>query len=586
MQEMFLLGVTDDERFLIEDVDGIIWIEEAIESEKGKNLSGKIDLPQIFEFDKTLREKRIEISSYVDQASDMLLDYLVPKLNKIHNVSKTKRQWKILVKYWLRAYVAAFYLKYINISNVLEKYKDRQLMLCTIGEHERYIANEVADFILIIRQDDLFCIQQYADIINYFHFDIQLKIMNDVTREENNSLTLSNAVLREKKTYSKECRLLLYRPYLPDQLISPLEDKMKGVIRNYPGIPLNYIMSSIKDIPLNKKMREAINVTIDTDDFFLQFLGKKIGEYIPKAYLEAFKNLSEKSKQYFNVHPRGIIAAPAGFTHDELFKIFLMDRDKKAVLYDVQHGGNHGFVGVSDKNERDLVDKMYTFGWKDHSYKDDCIPMPASIGLKYLNMPAADGNRILYTGYRPDKYCPTAYSIDQLNKLELDFFSALKEEVIKQIVVRPIAPFRGDINRTGFFRRHFPDITIRNHLPFARELASAKLVIVPTSETTYAEALWMNKPLIIIFKDDAYLATKIGEEFVKKLKKVEILHDSPKKAAELVNSISGHEMEWWMQQHRQKVVNEYKRKFAWLPKQSFLIWQLELIKACFRKNKD
>lgn len=578
-----LVGTTECQSEIIQDcgIDKIVWLEKEGSGRKScKELS--LDQEDLL-YDSYFQKKKEECKKETAYYCAFLLEQIGTALNRYHDVYYTGSQWKILLDYWLDKLTISFYAKYIKLKKVIDLYGKENIGIISLQEDAYYAPKEIIDFLLTAREDDRFSMRQYTDLAGWL--GIQSYGVSESRNDSEHAALVANVAAKEKAEYDRECRVLLYKSYLPENVIAHAVKATNAAVQKYTEIPSNHIFWTMKHMQVKYADRNGLNLKIDNQDDFLRFLAGVWAKYVPVSYLEGFPALCGMAESCFDVSPKVVVSAPAGLTHDDVFKAFLMMNEEKIDIYDVQHGGNYGVIDNINAGERAVSKKFYTFGWKEEKYRAECVPMPAAVGIPYLatGLIGRPNGRYLYTTYQPVKYridFDEPYTMDELEQAEHEFFGTLDRDVIDKFIVRHYANFRDSVDRRAFYRQNFPPVMLRNHLPFWKELMSAALMVAPSMDTTYLEAMWMNKPLIIFYPDGMYTPTKHAVKFLDALKDVGVLHDSPKSAAETLNKIKGCETEWWMQRERQKAVEEFKKQYAYLPEDAIEQWENELIRIC------
>jgi len=94
-------------------------------------------------------------------------------------------------------------------------------------------------------------------------------------------------------------------------------------------------------------------------------------------------------------------------------------------------------------------------------------------------------------------------------------------------------------NYSEIIKSNYPDIVFDNiKKPFSQSLFSCQLYVSDHLSTTWLESLVLNKPTIL-FWDDIYALNIHTKKYFKKLREVDILHDTPESAAKTINNIYG-----------------------------------------------
>ena len=159
---------------------------------------------------------------------------------------------------------------------------------------------------------------------------------------------------------------------------------------------------------------------------------------------------------------------------------------------------------------------------------------------------------------------------------EIEFFKRLNVLAIKSILVRNyMIEFGYHFN--DILHAEIPNLRIQNYLQsdydenfdpiarndsFAQTLLDCSLILVNEFETCFIEALYCEKPFVILF-NKYNLPLRVEEiPYFKMMEDVGLLFYDWNKAAELVNEIYDDISTWWLVPERQKVVKIIRDRYS------------------------
>ena len=88
------------------------------------------------------------------------------------------------------------------------------------------------------------------------------------------------------------------------------------------------------------------------------------------------------------------------------------------------------------------------------------------------------------------------------------------------------------------------------------------MTVETVNSSGFLESLNLNIPVILIYDKKYCSLRKSSIKDFEMLKKVKIVHNSPKEAAKFVNENYNHLESWWNSKLLQKIKNEFCYKFA------------------------
>ena len=138
------------------------------------------------------------------------------------------------------------------------------------------------------------------------------------------------------------------------------------------------------------------------------------------------------------------------------------------------------------------------------------------------------------------------------------FINSLNDKLRKKLV------FRGDINNNDIAKNWIENnpmglIDDRTSRSFRTALSNCTIVVCDYLSTAFSEALVHNKPSVFFWNPNDF-ENQVNDNALKYfqlLKDVDILHDSPIDAADLLIEIYENIDEWWFNTKRQNAIKEF-----------------------------
>ena len=580
-------GTVDDASYIDSGARQIIW-------------TYPVDTENVSEYiDKEATQDQLQNIYYSIDAFNAAHDYCIDishkivelysqAFNDIHGCNYTPKEWEAMLFVWVYCFVSVAYDKYLYMKQVESVCEDFYILADSSFDVEK----ELISFTTNIHETKI-NIDILAEMMLFFGHKVKDRsgkwlekiVLNDV----GDGLCKKNEVYyhgikgfikqKMKKLSRKECRVFTTF----GGFFYFLEILTIGSIRNDEQ-EFHYTIT--ERAKLNLEARDRLCENPQTQDLFFNFAASVVGKFIPNSYIEYF---SELTKMSLEVYPQSaeIIIDTNHFYFDELFKRYIMDRKSKGgTLYIEAHGG---FGIFRNYLERIIADCFYTWGFIDKRCK--CKPMPAvKLLQQYKYNRPYSGRYYLFCDYLPNKILfrhEGGYDRDrkQYINMVLSLFSSMSDSVAKKTVIR-LLPGKVDeqyVDRLKQLNRPFT-FDDRSRYSFYERVRNASLVITTAFETVWLESLIIGTPVIVVCPNELLSIMSEAEPYLKMLESVNVLVHDVKEAAEMIESISGKEVEWWNEPNRKRVVNTLKDRFAYCPKFSRLIWIKELYKLNKKKK--
>ena len=361
------------------------------------------------------------------------------------------------------------------------------------------------------------------------------------------------------------------------------------------------------NVPMSSELRGELTSALSSLDTVSPIMADVIGRTFPKLYLEEYSYHHDNSVSLLKKYRRlKVVFSLTGILTscpETIFSLLAQNRGVKII--GLQHGGNHEFIeGVLDQEEY-LNDVFYSWaGEKARPCSAICeiLSAPSYKFECYRNIQCAD-QYILYVGTSlrmspmSDEYAGAdIYRIRYIER-QIKFFSLLDRTVREDLCVKEFYVDSG-WHITSKIARLFPmlhllgagrlaknfgavDIDDRN-MSFAESLAYCKLMICDHFSTTWREALYLNKPFIMLLDRETYRYREEALESVHLMESVGIILYDCEEAASLLNRIHDDISGWWNEPERQAIIQKIRKNYLFEVENIDEWWMRELLRQASR----
>jgi putative transferase (TIGR04331 family) len=504
---------------------------------------------------------------YINDVYERLLPLLADQLNLLHNVNFGLRYWRILLGPWLQTYISAIYDRYMTLKIVIDNYP----RFTTIGLSEKLFITprDTLEFNEKMKTD-LYNLQIFTRILNNLGIEFpRKKIIGEKDFFEkklsNNFLKLlikkihNNMIKRGKKEH-----IIIKNSYFPR--LTELKLLLNTLGRVRPCYDVNYQLPLAYLNVENRRMLKGIH--LNNDEFELLLI-KLLPEDLPVCFIESYEFIKNIA-QYEYPRKTKVIYSANSWYFDEPFKQWsALSAEQGTVLVGAQHGGNYGSLAFmnGELHELMITDRYYSWGWSRSDFTSKVIPMPSS-KLTNRSLIGASNKKegILYVGTIYPRYLmqfPT--TIVEFNKYvnsQLLFANAISPAIRSQMRVRLHREDHGwDFSKR--WKEHYPEVSLEKwDVSFLKSLKNSRLYVCDHLSTTFLEALSSDIPTILFWNYNSHELKTEAKPFYEELRAVEILHDTPESAANLINTIYQDVETWWNDKKRQSIRQRFCNQFA------------------------
>lgn len=523
-----------------------------------------------------------------------IIGALYQDFNQIFNTDFSYDFWLKLHHSWLSRFLLSVYFRCSLFDKVFSDDNSYESLSCSdkniIGFLKKYGAlYESDDFNLLLSAK--ICEKFYG--VNVTYVDKADKILTSVSNNDTQKKLKENTsflvkVLKKvyrKVIFFKKQKLLLWCTYFDGDAIGFFRKKTMGEIGDLT------IPSVVESDIINYDLRNSLKSILVDRFSTVSEKWKKIAidllfEFIPFYYVEDFSKYLNNAKLYLksNGSVKTIFATCLGTRNENTFFIFYA-QSKGVKILTKQHGGDYGFGYGLYNEESFLSDTFYGWGNWTSSVLDSKIPFISCPSyrnyLLFQNKPQ-EKDFILYVGscvsFYNSYYPVIKYPETNLQYIERQksFFSNISKDVLSRLLLRNFwLEYGYGIN--GIIHNNIPELKIQNYLQanyneafdpgarnqsFSETLLNCSLMIYDDIETPFVEALYCDKPFILLLDKDRF--TFRGEEipFIIMMEKVGLIQYNPQKTAEYVSDIANDITSWWNEPKRQEVVKVIRERYC------------------------
>ncbi|MDD7449620.1 MAG: LIC12162 family protein [Treponema sp.] len=561
---------------------------------------------------KILPEYKTKINKLeIDLFCDKLLYFFYKEFNSLHNVNFTLEHWKSLLLGWLKHFVIDIYFKIEEFENLYKIYPEAKFTSCIPSDLNSYeflkihtrpfeddnyhlfvsslIAKKIYNFNILYKTETLKNRETEQVIHKEFDTDGRTsKVLRKITLKKifNKFLFYIKNLRRIVFSILNKSSLYLWCTYFDGETIDYFKNKSHSSIKTF----------SLKKIEqcnvCDMKKREYLHNRISDFFSFESEIWKKacisiIIDFLPYYFLEDFRKLYLLSKSFLKKHKdMKIVFATCLYCLEEEPFFIAYARSKGVKVLTKQHGGNYGLSYDVYNNECNLADIFYSWGrWGNFVHDTDCnfIASPSYRNFLLFRNVLQKSDYILYVGGSLDYHCHTFLTcfkgkksnIEYINR-QISFFYSLSENTKSKFLVRNFwLDYGYNINR--ILDENVSNLKIQNYKqldycknfnPVSRNdsfrdtLINCSLMIYDDIETPFVEALYCDKPFILLLDRNRYIFRPEELPFVDMMEAVGIIQYDTVEAAKYINKISDNIDFWWNDSKRQEVVQIIRERYC------------------------
>jgi len=526
------------------------------------------------------RKRFYEVTQYLDEYAERILEQLTAYLNAVHGVSYSKRYWRIVVGPWLLHYLHTVYDRYVCLTKAFSAYPELKTVVldpCSFRTPTNTIESQAWE------SDDPYNLQLFSHILSGMGYKFPTKTLDSEEWAENwyrpkrrplvklvkclvNKI-LSHAGQANRLVSGNTGHAMLCHTGLPWYTVWTLAWRSEFMAIPIEDTEWPFPMPA----PVLDERRQGL-AELNGSGQFERIFVRSLPYNFPPLYLEAFESARAAVTKRLKAIPNVILSA-LGWYFEEPFKFWAAEASERGSrLLPVQHGGGYGCYrySASELHEKRLGDTFMVWGWADKG-SDHCQNLPSPIlsslaHSKHGNDRCRESRLVLFvsTGYY--RYllrfhsCPVGILGEHYIKWQGRFLEALSPWVRQAVRFRPFHQEWGHSARARILSR-FPDVSLDDGKPFHEALQNYRLVVVDYLATCLLETMQYGVPTVLYWNPQYSEVREEAVPYFEHLRSVGILWDSPESAAAKVAEIYDDPWKWWgseaVQQARQTFVDRY-----------------------------
>ena len=499
------------------------------------------------------RKKNKQDHDYLTALYEKVLSDLVKKLNNIHSVNFSKRYWRIILGPWLLNYIPVLWDRWENLR-VFASFNIKCETYVSKKKINDILVDDYSKANILMNRNDTWNYFLYLDILRFQNFKNIELVYRDIDFEDFNTQINAYDNLTKKNSFiyyfklivdriistiiqKKHYKFIIFESYFPIKFLFNLFYKLKIVPSIYYQFSkeINYKNLDFLIRPKFKKIKGS--------NKFEKFLYQRIFKDMPKTYLEVYKELSNYCEK---LPTANIIYTSNAHFRNEIFKIWSAKQvinGSKLIIG--QHGGAIPALSNSFNHEDKICDKKTVWHTRLIS-KHEKLSINKIVDT---NFSSKNKNQITLVGldfnryYNKCGFAPLSSALLLDFNQKIKFINLLKKNIKVNLKIRPYQA------REWHTKKRYIDIFGKKILSTDKTLydnfKNSKLLICTYPQTTFNEAMNSGKPTIMLYLDKFWEHHPVFHELIVKMKKAQIIHSDPIKAAEHVNRIAANPKVWW-----------------------------------------
>ena len=582
---MFLI-TTADQRFWKND-EKILFLGEWCKRYDLKNIWSKFDYKVVpYRWDD--RQQLYQDYLYLQEVYERYLELLTNHLNALHGETHSLRYWRIIIGPWLNYFIGILFDRYSSLIQVSKAYRITNTWIPESGLWN-WVPRDIQQFNEWCRGDEYNQVI-YGSIIRHLklvpyelvNHGVKFRIGSD-TNQDHNVQPFNKIFKSFLKSVLSRISELTNPSFVFVESYLRLREQMKLEI-SLGQIPTLFFRRSIPGAEVRPNIRKALKLD-EGNNQFESLLETLIPCQIPLSYVENVARIQEMAHLRYSKKPKVIFTAN-DYNSNEVFKFWVAGQvEKGAKLVIGQHGGLSG-MSLWDAIEEHIInisDQYITWGWS-NAGDPKLQPLPAGklIRIKKRLRPVSKGH-ILWVWCGLPRYSYWMYSVPVasqfLNYLEdqIDFAKKLSPDVRRLLLLRYYVHDYGwdEVNQMRKL-----DLGIREYYgkqTMVEQLKQSRLFLGTYNSTTYLEAFAADCPTVLFWNPNHWELMPSAKPYFDELRNAEILHDTPKSAAQKVNEIYRDPEAWWKSSDVQNAKNSFCEQFAHTSANWLRQWKTTLV---------
>mgnify|MGYP000918469745 CR=1 FL=1 len=548
-------------------------------------------------------------------------------INDYSGTQQSSAYWEKVLFRWLLYIVADIQVKMLQFASLKEQYPDYEFYTYSKEkfQHIKFLEGSVD---ALWAEDFHFWLYTYL-AGNYYNIDVKFiesecdeSSSKAIEGGERNGIRgqsgLHNRILRKcrrlKKLTAEELKAYWYRRFCSHKaevlhhcLNISQQTNIRWAVRSK-GKILPWVMDEpALNLEINRSARNKMTAALNNIKEVSPILAELLSRLLPRFYLEEYRVHHDASLLFLENHKnlRVIFSTTGILTCSRKTICSFLAQERGVKLIGQQHGGSYEILqGIFDQQEF-LNDIFYSWAKKDARQRSSICEVLSgpSYKLQHYCKERGEEKNILFVGttlFMYPRYEEKGW-VDAQNRRyiqrQINFLSALSNEVQDEMCIReyyvdsgwhieqkmakcfPKMRFSGSVKVLDDYGS--VDIGERDS-SFAEDLSNCKLMICDHLSTTWREALYLDKPFIMLLDKTICQFREEALEYIQLMESAEIIFYDCEKAAALLNRIYKDVSAWWNEPERQKIVKKIQEDYLFEVEDIDSWWELELLQQARR----
>jgi len=502
------------------------------------------------------KRKQIELDSFFRKKFSRYKKQLIFKLNKYHNLEENEIYWGKIIDIWLIEIIIIIKLRYEELKSY--------------SQNNTFYLNGVDRIQFPYLSNYIYQKANYSSELNQFIFS---KI-SDVLKIPQKKIINNNCSINPKNKRNKLDRFInffvlsymkFFKPAILIDSYFNFKDKIKIFLLSRGKIIFvnSKYFFNLKNDNINVDLKKRLLFNFEEKDNFDKVFNLIIFFFLPLSFLENFKFI-KKSISNYSRYVKKIGTAVCVFSSD-FYNILVAEmykNKKKSILF--AHGEADDIRTYDLRNSMAIKnsDLHITFGNKNGYGISGIRRLNSLFPKKKENiLYICQTNHIhRYTTFRQMK--DFEFSLDS----NFRFYDNLEKEIKSKLILRVSPTGHQYESKTNFakdiIKHRFNGARIDPNTNIKKLFLKSIIVVSTYISTNVFEALYLDKPTMIICNLDDYSFNHKSLSFFTKFKNAGILYNNPEKAASFLNkNISSIDI-WWKSRKIREIISIFKREYC------------------------
>ena len=555
----------------------------------GKGINLKDKEYKIIPFHWDDRNKLLDDYNYLHKLHSDLLTKLMEYLNIYHKSNYSLKFWQTLLDPWLLNYLSVQFDRWENLRILLQDGDESyyKIFFPQLSIKIPFDYNDFVDYSFSEEFNEFI----FNNIIKYKYNNRIKFIENSKNLKENNIHSNLDFKSGEKKKSLIDFHYSIIRFLFPKTEVISIETPVRGGFLS--RIKLQWKLKKIIFfyVPeLNRSFTEFYKRKFDNygsekrklgilDSFnanseFESFIRYNILGDLPLSVVETFVELRDYANN-IPIKPKIILTAGAHWGNTLAKFWFALKQESGTKLIICEHGGSLPAYQELLNFEEDISFLKATW-FIPFQPKHIKLPPLKLVGL-YDKWKSGTNKIISIIGIETPKYvfrihfyALSAQFFNSISDIRL-FYQNLAPQIQDSTLFRPYYDYGW--NTKEMLKEFIKDENILSRKEnFENLLLRSKIVVCTYPETTFAEAMAIGVPTILIYNPQFNERNIVAKQVIDLLLEAKIIFHNPNEASEHVNKIWNNTNEWWNSKQVQYARNKFLEEGAFPNNNWDLIW--------------